>query len=89
MSRFALPLGAHRDRALQGAAPSDTLGEGDSGLVVVGELLWLTALVRVLLALQSHEVFGADASLAVVAILVLPWLVFERLREKGGSAHQG
>jgi isoprenylcysteine carboxyl methyltransferase (ICMT) family protein YpbQ len=91
MTTFALAPTRHRWLARRQATLSDTsdsLGESDSGLVVVGALLWLTALVRVLLGLWSHEVFGTEASLALMVILILPWLAIKQLREKWRRAHE-
>jgi hypothetical protein len=45
-------------------------------------LLWLSGLVRVVLALQNHEVFGTEATLALMTVLVLPWLTLEWLRAR-------
>jgi hypothetical protein len=84
MMTFATPRGrtpvvGHRP------TPADTRRESDSGLAVVGGLLWLSGLVRVVLALQNHEVFGTEATLALMTVLLLPWLTLEWLRARGAG----
>jgi hypothetical protein len=47
--------------------------QGDRDLLVVGLLLWVASVVRVVAALLEHEVFGAEASLALVCVVLIPW----------------
>jgi hypothetical protein len=86
MTTIALPREGRRGRSPQQQRPSYALGDGDSGLPVVGGLLWLSAVIRVLLGLSNHEVFATEASLALATIVVLPWLAFEHLRAKRRNA---
>jgi len=44
-------------------------------LWVVGGLVWVASLVRVGVALVQHEVFGAEATLAAISVVALPWLM--------------
>jgi hypothetical protein len=37
-------------------------------------LLWACSAVRVVLAAEGNEVFGAEASLALVCTLAIPWV---------------
>jgi hypothetical protein len=43
-------------------------------LKVLLAVFWLISAVRAVGALVRHEVFGAEATMALVAVLVLPWL---------------
>jgi hypothetical protein len=82
MTTFGVPRSRTRGVGRH-PTPTDTLGESDSGLGIVGVLLWLSGLVRVLLALQSRETFGVEATLALATVLVLPWLFVEWARARG------
>jgi hypothetical protein len=54
---------------------------GDSDLLFALVLPWLASLARAGYAVATHETFGAEASLALVAVVVLPFLaVRSRLR---------
>jgi hypothetical protein len=80
MTTFAVPRSRTPsvERHPTPVAPDD----GDSGLSVIGVLLWLSGLLRVVLAFQNHEVFGLEATLALATVLILPWLCFVSLLAK-------
>ncbi len=59
------------------ARDTRTAWEGASVPAVVA-LFWLISLVRVVGALLRHEVFGAEATLALTAVLALPFVLFGR-----------
>jgi hypothetical protein len=44
----------------------------DADLLAVGALLWGLALARVLAALARHEIFHAEATVAVLVVVGLP-----------------
>jgi hypothetical protein len=50
----------------------------DGGLLIVLGLFWLVSVIRCVGGLLRHEVFGAEATLALMAIVGLPWLVAGR-----------
>lgn len=49
--------------------------KGDRDLLPAWLILWVAAASRVLLALWHREVFRADATLALVVVALIPWLV--------------
>jgi hypothetical protein len=50
----------------------------DADLRIVYLGFWLLSLVRVVAAWARHETFGAEATLAVLAVLVLPRMLLGR-----------
>ena len=64
--------------------PSDHLqrGHGERELLVVLALFWVVSLVRVVGTVVRHEVFGAEATLALMAVLVIPWLTLRRSTQR-------
>lgn len=52
-----------------------SIGVGDSDLIPVAVVLWLATVARVVLAALHHEVFGAEASFALLCTVLLPWFV--------------
>jgi hypothetical protein len=48
----------------------------EGGLVVVLGIFWVVSLIRVVGALVRGEAFGVEASLAFIAVLGVPWLVW-------------
>jgi len=60
---------------------------GDSDLRPIAVLLWVGSLIRVALALSHHEAFGAESTLALGCLLVLPLLVW-RSRHARDTARQ-
>ena len=58
---------AHRDIPLE-------LPAGDSDLRWIGAAVWLASLIRVSFAFAHREVFGAEATLALLFLLVFPVL---------------
>jgi hypothetical protein len=60
---------------------------GDSDLGAVSVVLWLGSFIRVAIALAHGEVFGVEASLALVCVLLLPALIL-RARHARATARQ-
>jgi len=60
---------------------------GDSDLRAIAVLLWLASVVRVALAMYHDEAFGAESTLALGCLLVLPLLVL-RSRHARDTARQ-
>jgi hypothetical protein len=50
----------------------------DADMLPALALLWVVSLIRVAGGLLRHEAFGTEATLALMAVLVLPWLAFAR-----------
>jgi hypothetical protein len=46
----------------------------DGDLAVTMLVFWIASVVRVAGAFMRHEVFGAEASLAFMSVLVVPWV---------------
>ena len=59
----------HRDLPLDMPA-------GDSDLRPIAIVLWVASLIRVGFALASREVFGGEATLALMCVVLLPLAVF-------------
>jgi hypothetical protein len=51
---------------------------GDYGLLPVFALFWALSLVRVIGGVLGSEVFGAEGTLALMAVAGIPWLVLGR-----------
>ena len=64
--RRAEPLEAKRTD--EGSSP-------DRDLFAVLALFWAISLTRVAIGLVHHETFGAEGTLAFLAVLLVPWLV--------------
>lgn len=64
-----------------------SMGVGDSDLIPVAVVLWLVTIVRVVLAVLHHEVFGAEATFALICAVVLPWFVL-RARNSRATSRQ-
>jgi Flp pilus assembly protein TadB len=47
----------------------------DVDLFWVAALFWTVSFLRVIGAAVRHEVFGTEATLALAAVLALPWIV--------------
>jgi len=58
---------------------------GDSDLVPVAVVLWLASLARVILAVLHGEVFGAEATFALLCTMLLPWFVL-KARHRGDTS---
>lgn len=57
----------------------------DADALIALAVLWVASAVRVVGAFERHEVFGAEASLAFVCLVIAPFLVFrDRPRDGGG-----
>ena len=63
-------------------APDKGGGRGEPELLVVLALFWVVSLVRVVGAIVRHEGFGAEATLALMAVLAIPWLTLGRYAER-------
>jgi hypothetical protein len=61
--------------------------EGDSDLRPIAVALWIASVIRVALAVFHHEAFGAESTLALCCILLLPLLVL-RSRHARDTARQ-
>lgn len=64
-----------------------SIGGGDSDLIPVALVLWLATVTRVVLAVLHHEVFGAEATFALLCAVVLPWFVL-KARNRRATARQ-
>jgi hypothetical protein len=53
-------------------------GQRDSDLLVVGALLWIASVARVVLELVHGRQFGGEATLALLCVIALPWLLRAR-----------
>ena len=54
----------------------------DGDLFGVFAVLWLGSVLRVIVGVQSGEVFGAEASAALIAVCALPLLALGSVRER-------
>jgi uncharacterized membrane protein YjgN (DUF898 family) len=54
----------------------------DTDLLVVGALLWLASVARVVLELVHGQQFGVEATLALLCVIALPWLLRDSLRAR-------
>jgi hypothetical protein len=54
----------------------------DRDLLPAAALLWAVSLIRTVAALLWHEKFGAEATLALMAVVGLPWLFFGAMRRE-------
>ncbi len=48
-------------------------------------LLWVVSAVRVVGAIVRSEVFGAEATLALAAVVCVPWLLLRSERSRSGG----
>lgn len=70
---------------LELSPPQRDTGGADAGFGVISWVLWLFAVARVSAAIAAHEIFGAEASLAVACMLALPWWALRSwLRRRAG-----
>jgi hypothetical protein len=53
------------------ASPASWWMDGDVAAILV--VFWIASVVRVVGAAMHHEVFGAEASLAFMSVLAVPW----------------
>jgi hypothetical protein len=63
-------------RTSTGTDRTDDTRKREGGLVVVLSIFWVVGLIRVVGALLRREVFGVEATLAFVALVGVPWLVW-------------
>jgi len=54
--------------------------ENDADLLVVGALLWVASVARVALELAHQRVFGVEATLALICVVLIPWLALASRR---------
>jgi hypothetical protein len=72
-------LGRSAVRPLNGMGQMGRAGGGrERGLAAVMGIFWLVSLVRVFGALLRHEAVGVEATLALVAVIAIPWLIWGR-----------
>lgn len=70
-----LKLGEGRSSSTRLRRPRGTsVRDNDSDLLVVGALLWLASIVRVALEFMHERVFGVEATLALIVVVLIPWL---------------
>ena len=62
-SRLTAPLRAQREPPKR-----------EHDLTLMGSILWLVAASRVVVALVHHETFHAEATLALIITVLIPWL---------------
>jgi hypothetical protein len=51
---------------------------GDINLLGVFAVFWVASVARVAAGVLRHEVFGAEATLALMAVVLVPWHVLRR-----------
>lgn len=61
-------------------------GARDRDLWGVAAVLWLVSLVRVVLGLAHHEVFGVEATAAFACVALIPGLFIARKDASSGEA---
>jgi hypothetical protein len=76
-NRSALALERRRPQGSRSDSPSANR-RGDRDLLPMWVALWVGSALRVASALVSHEVFGAEATLALAAFLLVPGLMLWR-----------
>ncbi|HEY4012935.1 MAG TPA: hypothetical protein VGM06_06340 [Polyangiaceae bacterium] len=62
--------------------PRGSWHDGDA--VIALAVLWVASAVRVAGAFERREVFGAEATLAFICLVLAPFLVFRGKRGGGG-----
>jgi hypothetical protein len=78
-----MPAITHTPSAASEPAPSiirDDAGAPDDDLVPVYGIVWMASVGRVILAAFRHETFGAEATLALLAVALVPLLLLSPLR---------
>jgi hypothetical protein len=66
---------ATRSPTLGGAPkPTSLEARGDRDLLPVAIILWLASVARVGYGLWEREVFDAEATLALLCVVLIPWL---------------
>jgi len=43
-------------------------------------LLWVSSIARVVLGFATHEVFGAEGTLALACVVLVPWFLWSEAR---------
>jgi hypothetical protein len=61
----------------------------DGPLRVALSLFWVVSAVRVVGAIAGHETFGAEATLAAMAVVGIPWAGWRSLRERPRADRRG
>jgi hypothetical protein len=64
-----------------------TESPGDPTVLVAFGLFWILSLVRVVWGFCWHEVFGAELTLALIAVVGLPWLFLGRTERLAPGRH--
>jgi hypothetical protein len=66
---------------MHGAIPCEEgCSRVDADLLFAAALFWVVSLIRVVGAFARHETFGAEATLALIAVLCTPGLLLRRSR---------
>jgi hypothetical protein len=90
------PLSSTSDLSIIDPAPSGSpasaskrskCGWRDADVLIALGALWLVSVIRVAGAATRHEVFGAEATLAFLSMLAIPWLVVRARLSRGPGAH--
>jgi hypothetical protein len=58
----------------------------DRDLIPVFSIVWVASVARVLAAVACGETLGTEATLALLAVLLIPWLL-AKIRKNGEDAH--
>ncbi|HEY2406248.1 MAG TPA: hypothetical protein VGI10_09605 [Polyangiaceae bacterium] len=72
-------------RALSSAQLPLELPVGDSDLKPIAWVLWIASVLRVTVEVMAKHSFGAEASLALLCALLMPWFIFFRARNRAAT----
>jgi hypothetical protein len=53
---------------------------GGHDLWCVGALLWIASVARAAIGRAEHEVFGAEGTLALACVVLIPWMLWSEGR---------
>lgn len=71
-------MGPYRTTGTPKTEPRLCAPLGTRDLVLPFAMLWVLSLVRVVSVAAHDQVFGSVDTLAMLALFVLPWLLFQR-----------
>ena len=74
----------YRLRAQTDASRGAARCRANLDVLAAAVLLWTVSFARVVGAVLRHEIFGSDATLALMAIVAIPWLLIGGHRGKRG-----
>ena len=60
--------------------PPSRFRESAAELWPILALLWVASAARVALGLAAHEAFGAEATLALACVVLVPWFLWSEVR---------